>query len=270
MYDLFQTSPIYGGHKCPSFNLSIIFKRRNNLLAQLAPYYGLTLTAANFEDFTAIFKRNLPRVELQPIDASLRYLIGQTLTKDKLVQIAWRLVGNLPILRTGEPVYPWLTQRYVEWVPLIIHATELTNNGRIMLSFRVLAGTPCPATIVLNWTEKMIRFISRKIGFTPDHKKRPLGQYNNVVGMLFAGCMLPSLSAIQPTFAFDSVHCLSSMLDNNKKLIDSRNRDITPCPIKFDWNCYRCFIGRDKCNRAIRLITKERKEDDTSNDKNTA
>jgi hypothetical protein len=257
MHNIYETSKIYAGHQCPTFNLRNVFKRRNAIITNLQDYYELTLTADDFPRFSSVICEQFKDITPTVIVDSLRYLIGQRLSKDLIVDVAWRLAGNLPTLQQNMPIHPWLSQRFVEWVPIVVQELKDTATGKVSIIFKVLAGTPCPYIINFNWSEKAIRFFSRKIGFTADRGKRPLGHYTNITGMVFAGCLLPSLSATQPAFPFDGVHCMSSMLTNNKKLIDSRCRAKVSCPMNYNWPCYNCFVGRDKCGRAIRLTTQQ-------------
>ncbi len=264
MQNIFQTARIYAGHECPQFNLRHIFKRRNKIIHVLDTFTDTRLTADCFPNFVKLLSKNLPFITSTVIEDSTRYLIGNTLSKKKLIEIAWRFAGNLPTLQQNTPVYPWISQRYVEWVPLLINELKPSHvAGRTTIYAKILAGTPCPQLITLSWTEKAIKFFSRKIGFTSDRGNRPIGDCINITGMLFAGCLLPCLSAIQPMFPFEGVHCMPSMITNNKKLIDSRNRELKSCPLNFDWSCYNCFIGKDQCSRAVRLITlkKEQQKD---------
>jgi hypothetical protein len=264
MHNIYETSKIYAGHECPTFNLRHVFNRRNKLVAALAAFYDSVLTADQFKSFTAIFYDNLPHVKHNIIDDSLHNLVGRKLQKTTIIDVAWRMAGNLPLLQEGVPVFPWLSQKTIEWVPLVVYNVKPPETGdKIAIIFKVLAGTPCPCVISFTWSEAAIRFFSRKIGFTSNRGGRALGYYTNIVGMLFAGCLIPALSATQPTFPFDGVHCTASMLSNNKQLIDSRCRHKAKCPLNFDWPCYNCFIGRDKCKRAIRLITEEEETDAT-------
>lgn len=263
MTNIYETSKVYAGHECPAFNLRHIFNRRNKLVEALESFYNKDLLADQFPAFVDIFCENLPDVKRSVIEDSLHHLVGRMLYKDTGVTVAWRLAGNLPLLRTDTPVFPWLNQRTVEWVPFVVREiTPKEGTDKFTIIFKILAGTPCPYITCFNWSEAAIKFFSRKIGFTSDRGKRPLGYTTNITGMLFVGCLVPALSSTQPTFPFDGVHCMPSMITNNKKLIDSRCRAKSRCPFDFNWPCYNCFVGRDKCKRAIKLITEEVADED--------
>ena len=251
---LYETSKIYLGHECPAFGLRNVFKRRNKLTTELLSYLDVRLTADLLDEVINVISEYLPKVQPTVLENCLRVFIDQILTRDKIIEIAWRFAGNLKTLQTGKSVFPWMNQKYIEWVPVSVVKTA-KNKDKITVTLRILSGTPCPMLIFFNWKEGNIRYISRLVGFTSERQSRPLSHYSNIVGMVFCGCLIPALSANQPTFPTESIYCSSSMLDNNKKLIDSRNRQLTPCIRNYSWDCYRCHVGLDQCNRAIRQTT---------------
>ncbi len=253
---LYTTSKVFVGHECPSFGLRNVFKRRNKITKILLDYVDTRLSADLLVEIIPRITKQLPKVEPITVENSLRTTIDAILTQPKITEIAWRFAGNLPTLQDGRSVFPWIHQKHIEWVPVSILETKKSANAdKIIVTMRILAGTPCPMLIVYNWKEGNIRYISRLVGFASDRQSRPLVHYSNITGMLFCGCLLPTLSANQPTFPTESIYCSPSMLENNKKLIDSRNRRITPCPFSMNCDCYRCHVGLDKCPRAIRRTT---------------
>ena len=228
-----------------------VFRKRNQLIQQLQEFVDNEIDAAHFSSVVDIVRNQLV-VRKGVIEDSLRYLLGRRLTSDELLKCAWRLAGNTAKLQRNMPVHAWTVQHSKEWVPLLIHSATI-DEDKTIYSFKILSGTPCPMQISAGWSEKMIFKVSRKLGFTSDYGKLPLGNPYNMVGLLFIACLIPVLSKTRPMFAANSVDCTMSFLKSNKQLIAARSRSNMHCPFGYATNCWNCLETRDKCKFAVRV-----------------
>src|SRR5262249_9447637 len=93
------------------YSIQKVFKLRNKLNDTLSNYAGVTLEARNFECLVFDVLSDLPKVVgFNTVFKSLLSVVGKKLTTEDSFDLAWRLAGNLPLLRAGVPVLPWTGQ----------------------------------------------------------------------------------------------------------------------------------------------------------------
>jgi len=181
---------------------------------------------------------------------SVRYLAGKPLQQGEAIRLAWRLAGNLDRLRTGQSVPPWSAQRTDEWVPMQVLKVVRTKNSKgkpgVMVTTRVLAGTPAPMKLMTFWNTGVAKYISSLIGFS-----KPWGAYGyrsaeELTGLRFYGLLDAERSRDKPEF--HEVRCPDSMQKwNRDHVLRLRLRAGQNCPQGFTHRCTQCAFGYDQC-----------------------
>ena len=237
--------------KPPSFNINEIERRRGRIVTQvLNNYVGQPIS--DLDVFTRELQRTLPNgISFDTLFESVRNLAGVSLTRQSAVRLAWRLSGNLKLLKAGTAVPPWTTQFCDEWVPLQILRIERTRNSYNKVGYnascRVLAGTPATMKIQHFWNVKATSAIACKIGFSQPWGKYPFKGGYSMVGLRILGLIEARRSRSQPSFF--QVSCPASMLKwNRDNVLKLRCRaDGLRCPNNYRHECTKCAIGYDRC-----------------------
>lgn len=187
---------------------------------------------------------------------SLRYLAGRILTPELAEEAAHRIAGNLPNLRRGMRVVPWHIQRFYEWVPVQIMGVRKARNGRnemgAMLSIKILAGTPCPMTILTWWSNRKCRHLSREFGFSCPPGKRqllppkyPYSDPAQLVQMRFSALVDPTKSDREPVLT--EIEFPPALSEWNRGVIRRRFREegVFDCPLSLPvtFGCHHCPMG---------------------------
>ncbi len=182
---------------------------------------------------------------------SVRYMAGRVLTDKEAVRLAWRLAGNLPALVAGQSVPPWAMQRSDEWVPLQVMRIHRTRNAKgktgIMLTARVLAGTPAPLAVSTFWGLPVAKYVASKIGFSKPWRQYAYSNPEDIVGLRFYGLIEAARSREKPEF--HEVECPASVQKwNRDHVLKLRLRVGLKCPAEFDHKCSQCPYGYDRCD----------------------
>lgn len=191
---------------------------------------------------------------------SVRYLAGTVLTEVEAIRLAWRLAGNLPRLRQGLPVHPWIVQQQDEWVPLQILRCVSTKNPRGQIgydfTFRILAGTPAPLKITQFWSRRVAKYVARQIGFSAPWGTYPYRFARDMVGLRLLGHVEAQLSRTVPVFR-DIAGTNSLIQWNRRQVLKLRLRVGQSCPERFTHACARCPIGYRQCPAGTHAETYE-------------
>jgi hypothetical protein len=194
--------------------------------------------------------------EACPVLDSVRYLGGRELDEPMLVDLAWRLAGNVARLRAGHACQPWARQTEVEWVPAQITGTRYAikkrpgqrfgQSGRAV-RLRFLAGTPCGLTVEQFWSNEKADVIADSLGFArkpPYHK----AHHAELGSMRLMALVEPARSQREP--GFHHVACPPAFKAYNRRLIRMRRRIGFACPEQFEHECSACPRGARACPAA--------------------
>lgn len=189
---------------------------------------------------------------------SVRHMAGETLVELDAIRLAWRLAGNLRLLKAGHPVPPWTAQRADEWVPLQVLRIVKTRNAKEMIGYdvttRVMAGSPAPLKLSSFWSIRVARYVSSQIGFSRPWHKYPYSEPVDLVGLRFYGLIEAARSRGKPEF--HEVQCPDSLKQwNRDNVLKGRLRVGISCPQQFQHACRVCAIGYDRCQYATHSKT---------------
>jgi|GEM_PF-4177811 len=240
----------------PSFNIPEVERRRDRIVARLANQLD---SDVDIDKLTEGLLRALPAsVSRDAVFESARYLAGRKLVSKDATRLAWRLAGNIKLLKEGQSVAPWTVQQFNEWVPLQILRCYRTKDRKDRLAFdfqlRVLAGSSCAMNINAMWGPRVVRMVAYKIGFSR-WGKYPFKDASDLVGLRFLGYVEAKRSRSFPEF--HEVECPTSMVTRNRNdVLKLRLRvDETRCPKTFTHPCRVCAIGYDQCAAGTHYYT---------------
>jgi hypothetical protein len=248
--------------KVPSYPLHRIEKMRERLLdVILYPYDMVTMQGSVVWKFVAGLRQVMPDVEPLVLFGCLRPYLGQPITRGQIVELVYRLTGNIPRLVEGQSVVAWAGSRTPEWVPLQVLECDRTrtvsNEPGVSVRFSVLAGGPCPCEIRKVWTLGQLRYVSNKLGFTRnrhDERRIPFLDSTLIVGLRLYGQIEPVSDRGGLTPTFRNVHVTASQLERNRELL--RARRVRPCKLRgYQHPCFRCAVGVDQCSLATHPTT---------------
>lgn len=248
--------------KVPAFNLNGIFRCRDRLLARaLEPHIGAVLAAEEQATIVSSLQVVLPKaVKRDVLVESSRYLLGRILTRDAAEEFAWRLAGNVPVLKTRRSVHPWAAQSVDEWVPFQVLRAQIRRNasGRIGadMTFRALAGTACPMLVRTFWRRELAGAVSQHMGFSAPWHAYPYHQMEDLVGLRFVGYVEVARSHGQP--GFFKIECPASFVEYNRVNVLRRRVRKDPCPFNYTHECAKCVVGYDRCPAGTHARTYEK------------
>lgn len=230
---------------------------------EISKFLGPPLDAGDIANLVDVVQGLLPSgISRMSLLGSTTYLGNCPFTENELRDYAWRLAGNLSLLRAGKPVVPWVRQVEEEWMPMQIVSCQLKRDRGDRVgaeyTFRVLAGTAVGALVKKFWSRKFCSYAARNIGFTSQNKKFPFRDVSELVGLRLYGLFTPELSSESPRF--DTIQASSAFLTYNRELIKKRFRVDFQCPKGYQFNCHQCPIGYDKCSLGTHAQTYERHE----------
>lgn len=243
-----------------TYSVSQIIKTKNALAEVLTfEFEGKIINGSNFDRLLAVVRDGLSgEANGQALYDSLRHLINQPMTAQVIEETSHRLAGNMPRLRRRRAVSAWHVQRIYEWVPVQIMAARKQRNNRgelgSLLSFKFLAGTPCPLTVLQWWSLRKCRFIARYLGYSkppPRNAKYP-AKYpfttpEQLVTLRFLALVDPIRSEKEPVFT--SLEYPGSLQAWNRKQIRKRFREDYLCPEgqPRSFPCHLCIRGYSTC-----------------------
>lgn len=242
--------------KCPSISSVLKLKKKIDTNLGVAEFVGMVLTGDTYLYFVKSIHDLLPKgVDWDTLDDSLIHLTGQELTDVTLSDEAWRLAGNLHMLKAGVPVKPWTHQRTPEWMPTQIIGCKWMRdrfeNPGMLYRFRILAGSACPLQVFQFWSLKKIYYVASCLGFSKPWDKYAFADPAEFVGLR---CLqyLDIQAGEKPVFSrvANLSELKNSLFNYNKRLLMARARIDFECPKKFIHECFRCPIGYLTCELA--------------------
>jgi hypothetical protein len=261
---------------CHNYPIDQILRERDRLTAILRhECEGREVKGALFQQVVAILCEELPAsVHYPTLYDSLRGLLGTFPTAKSLGDLSHRLAGNLENLKARRVVTAWTLQRHWEWVPLSIVRVRRARStvGRIgaIVTFKVLAGTPCPLLIERFWSLRQCAYMARHMGFSRPAPPRartpapyPYSAPEQLVTMRLYGLIDPHKSSPAVGPVFDKVRFPQSLLSFNREQLKHRNRGKGyACPKGFPLTvlCHHCFVGYDNCRAGCHPRTYETRE----------
>jgi hypothetical protein len=255
-------------------NLKKTTKLRKKIQASLASFVGEKLVGDTFYEFVSNFYEVFPKTAYrQTFQESLQYLAGDSLSREGLEEVIWRMSGNVSRLRQRRKVLPWSYQPFLEWVPAQVirvirepHPQSWTFGTKSKLGwtilFRVLAGLSCPSTITQWWSVERCAVASRAFGFSrrrsPNSEKPAPYPYKTPqqFTLLMTHLLIdPALSNDGPEF--ERMKFPPSVARWNRDIHVRRRRETFSCPEGHprDFQCYRCPQGWDSCPASTHKYT---------------
>jgi hypothetical protein len=243
----------------PRYDVAGVMSTRRKIVEESQIHTGTVLTGAYYADWLAMVHRAVPDVPVETLGLSARAFLDRVLTDQALGEFAWRVAGNIRLLKKGIPVTAWSTQAAEEWMPLYVARAQPGRNRRDesghWLTFRVMAGTACPMQVRRFWTRPQSRYVSGVVGFDPRVRVgRHFAGGEHFVGMLLYGLFEPRLSEERP--GFHKVRVSATMRRYNVSLIEGRMARPCPTPpFHYEHPCTSCTIGYDICPLAVHART---------------
>jgi hypothetical protein len=236
-----------------SYNLKKVMdtKRRVQGDPEVQSCVGGPISGAELEDFVSVICNALPGdVRMEPVEQSVICMTVDPITEESLSDLAWRLAGNLHLLRQGVPALPWTHQPELEWVPMqcVESLPRRTYRGKLAakVKFRVLAGSACPKLIAKHWTQRFMRYLSTSIGFSKPWGDHAFSDIHEFVGLRMYGLLDPETSIGEPDF--EKVKVTSPLHKYNRSLMRKRSRlGGFECPAAYTHRCFNCPVGYDRC-----------------------
>lgn len=241
--------------RLPRISLHDIFTLRRRIWEGIAEFAGCIPTGDTADHLTARLQELLPRAQELALRRTIQCLPPTELSVKDVYTLAWRLAGNEKLLAAGGPATPWEPPGVAEWVPVQVLATRTHlkfHGGRrtrgIQLRLKALAGTCCTMTLSAWWSEKLVRFLECRLGFTRARGRRPRRDLTELTLLRFWVFVDPDRSAQRPRF--QAVGCPPSLRTYNADIISRRRRIQWACPRNFSHECYQCPIGYRDCDVA--------------------
>lgn len=249
-------------------------------------YYACTLEGQKFHEVVDELVKLL-KVDREPIADSLRNLAGTEIYDPHIEELSWRLAGNLPRLKVGLAVSPWLHQPCEEWVPVQVRAvypatqsvrakdaagnksTEWIKKRGVRFRLLVLAGLPAGRRF-----DKFLSFgYAKRIRLVAGFSRYDREKYSFIVSkhpnyalrevIEFTQTRLfVKLAATAPheELNFTDVAGSGGCRNWNRALFRKRLRKTFPCPMAYDSSkvpCHTCPLGYDRCEAACHPRTYE-------------
>jgi hypothetical protein len=233
-----------------SYNIAAVYQLRNQLVDEaLFTHYEVECQGLEYHALVADLAEFLrPRgVTADTLFASCQDLLGQTLTESLLFTTAWRLAGNLPLLRRGTVVPVWCAQRRSEWLPLEILRCVPARDHRgvpgTQVTFQVLAGTAASLTTTRFWSQQLCKFVARKLGFTSRFRVKRVMPYSNplqLVRLRLYGLFTPE--TCKDRLSFQQLKVTNTQVTHNQAILQVRFR-YAACPRNYTHPCHQCAHG---------------------------
>lgn len=241
-----------------TIRIDIVESRRNDVLQALAPY--IDTTVGDVDGMTTAVKQKLPAgTSLDAVFESVRYVAGTVLTHEEATALAWRLAGNVDVLKAGHQVSRWVVQRSDEWVPLqVIRLSKGYDQKKRFgshVSLQVLAGTPAGLVIRTFWTPNLTRFVAYTVGFSKPHLSYPFADARDLVGLRLYGKVEAARSRSRPEF--HEIACPAGLQKWNRDNVLRLRLRVggMRCQLNFTHPCRQCAIGADRCKAATHPLT---------------
>jgi hypothetical protein len=244
------------------FDISDAITRAKCLKAAFSGYFQEDSSSREFFDLVRQVRKCLPAgLSDQVIVDSISHLKGGLVTDNEVGETAWRIAGNIPLLKQGVPVCSTISMTHSGWGvvqvkscrPFLLNpSSRHTRNRGCIYTLFVLTGPAAGKTIEKFLGLKYLKGISKALGFSAPYKKTPFKDERELFWMRFAGWFSPELARDNKP-SFSEVVVSSAMKNWNKNLIKLRKRIGFNCPIsqpEAKLPCYNCWMGKDRCSAA--------------------
>lgn len=252
----------------PKLSVSNIEKLRDRLYDHaFVEFLGKPMSEEAFADLVAHVTARLPSgCPLPVVQQSMLTLLGPPLGEQDAYATAWRLAGNVPLLRGMQPVGPWTRQEKPEWVPVqvmdVLKGRDRYKKPGAHVHLRVLAGTPAGLLLIRWWSQQFCSFLAPGVGFRRRRVRGKLFYYSDMTeftSMRFFNQLDPSKTS-GGKLAFGLYDTNSSILKWNRTILTARLRVDPPCPIKSLQPCKLCPVGTDRCLAGCHAVTYEQRQ----------
>jgi hypothetical protein len=267
------------GVRLPVYDVAKIVRLRGELVRAGVAMCDRVMEGENFEHLLERTSSVLPsQIPPATLRGSLLPMVGTRLSKKDWSLTAWRLAGNLHLLRAGQVVLPWRGQGADEWCPVQIESVtnrhiKKSDSAGAEIVFRVLAGSPAGLTCQRLWSRRFMRMIRTDMGFDRKSEppewvirrdKRVLKGFNFLDPREFTRLRLWGLFTSEhvrngePGF-FEIYNSSTFKSGWNRDILVLRTKLDTPCPEGYTHDCYLCPVGYLKCPAACHKTTYELK-----------
>jgi hypothetical protein len=247
------------------FNVIDTKSRSYKLRAFFSNYIGRDVQAHEYIDFVRQVSELMPAgVRRKALHDSLVCFHGRPVTNDLVVDMSWRLAGNIDLLREGVPVTTdvaltrkgWCAVQIVKVTPTVINRHTRNKQRGSNLTLFVLTGHAAGVTINRFRSMGQMYSLSRLMGFSAPHKQLPYRDERELFGLRFGALMDPSCVSKEGTIWYSDSCCEGTMLSRNKQILSRRNRIDFACPLGKDaesFPCFRCWKGTESCSASVHL-----------------
>jgi hypothetical protein len=262
----------------PRYEYTKVMAIRDKLRVAMSSFVE-PLTGEVFASLVAALSAAMPSsVPTTAIGGSLTRYVGSVLTAEDRETIAKRLAGNLEQLKAGRPVLSWFAPKDPEWVLAEISNIVVVNyrgSRHNRLTFDVITGSCAGYEAQAFWSFNKLSYLAVA---TQEHESYGFGlvsprvtklgefrskyaykDYRQLIGMHCYLLLDPVKSKESPEFY--TVGHAAGTSAHNRRLLKERTRELSPCLLDatISYDCYACAAGRDKCPRAVRLLTYRRR-----------
>lgn len=189
-------------------------------------------------------------IALRVMQPSMAELFVGDMSIQSIEFVCWRIAANLNNLTADQVLMPWrgMTKEFVFSPVEIVYAKPGWSRGKELragttFTFRVIDGELCPLCFHRWFPPKFLWLLAKEL-----HIHRPLSRHefdahrNHVFGMRFVARIVAS--KFEPgTITFDRFQ-VGQFKSHNQKLMALRRE---PCPLEYDWPCYKCTVGANEC-----------------------
>ncbi len=245
----------------PKFNLYRVAELRKKLYRRVfADRFDEVICSEVLNSSTRDVLKSVPGAKRDAVYETLRVYAGEVLTAKLGVSLCWLIAGNADKLKSGIPVRVWNSQTTDEWMPMKVVSVQLARPYKDILiecAFKILAGSASELTIVRYLSRAAVKYVARKIGFSPPYGLYPYHNPEELTGLRLIGKFEPQwVRDSLPSFR--EVYCPSSMAQRNRaEYLCVRSRKVAQCPSEFNHACAKCAYGTDRCKYAVHPATYE-------------
>lgn len=244
---------------------------------ELGAIAGSTIEGAKYTRLVEIVFENIPGVEHNTIELSLRPELGRYASRDRIHKLARRLAAAELRLLQHRPVPGWRSLPVAEAVPVLIedmtpapspYAKSKEKGWQV--TFRILAGTAVDEQ-VKRWLSNRAVAAFAFSRVSPDRKtvlgfqfarfrrgKSQLHGYEKPVDLTGLHCMF-TIPAHAQNIVLRDLHFDNASVAYNRKVqaFRARTKAEAKCPFEMPETlpCRRCPVGRDRCIAATHART---------------
>jgi len=247
----------------PSLDVAKVLRLRDKLADFLftGDYVGKRNTGEGFDGLVAGLVRRMPGgVGRQAVSGSMVHLLGQPLESAAAIELAWRLAGNVPLLREGRVVLPATWRTEAHWAVLQVmgvrpfvqnHDDREKRSRGALVTFQALTGPAAGTSFRKFWRLEMCKFFARHAGFSAPWRKRPYTDEREITYFRLAAWLDPEKHRDDRP-GFRHMRVKSGMMAWNVALIRRRRRDKFDCPRAYGPAvlCHTCPAGQEDCEAA--------------------